>query len=146
MNGNVILNSVVINGLAGDILAGAINADGNFINYVVSATLNTQAKTILGEFTFAGSGAIAIKTDADNGIWISPTGLLAKKAGANTFAIDNSGNATFGGSLVAASGTLGAITVGSNAWHVDSSGNMWWGSSTTYAGATIKISSAGAVT
>jgi len=145
MNGNVILNSVVINGLAGDILAGAINADGNFINYVVSATLNTQAKTILGEFTFAGSGAIAIKTDADNGIWISPTGLLAKKAGANTFAIDNSGNATFGGSLVAASGTLGAITVGSNAWHVDSSGNMWWGSSTTYAGATIKISSAGAV-
>jgi len=50
---------------------------------------------------------------------------------------------TFSGTLSAAAGSLGAITIGSNAWHVDSSGNMWWGSSSTYAGATYKISAAG---
>ena len=146
MLGNVILNSVLINGLAGDTLAGAFDESGNIIAELITATLDTQAKKILGEYTFEGSGAIAIKTDANNGIWFSPTGILAKKAGANTFAIDIEGNATFGGTLVAASGALGAITIGNNAWKVDSSGNMWWGASSTYAGATIKISAAGAIT
>ena len=126
-------------------LAGAVDGNGNWINELISATLNSQSKQILAEYTFGASGALAIITDANNGLWISPTGILGKKAGVNTFALDNAGNATFGGTLVAASGTLGALTVGTNAWHVDASGNMWWGSSSTFAGATISISAAGVV-
>lgn len=112
MLGNVILNSVLISGRSGAVIAGAIDASGNFVNQLISNTLNTQTKQILGEFIFTGSGALAIKTDANNGIWISPTGILAKKAGATTFALDTAGNATFAGSLVGASGTFGMITAG----------------------------------
>lgn len=112
MNGNAVFNSILINGLAGSVIAGAIDANGNFIKEVISTNLNTQTKQILGSFTFGASGAIAIASDASNGLWLSPTGLLGKKAGATTFAIDTGGNATFGGTLVAAAGTLGTITAG----------------------------------
>lgn len=112
MLGNVVANSILINGLGGDIIAGAIDGDGNFINELISTSINTQSKQILGEFEFAGFGAIAMATDANNGVWISPTGILGKKAGATTFAIDTGGNATFGGTLVAASGTFGTVTAG----------------------------------
>ncbi len=113
MHGNVIANSIVINGLSGSVLASSIDSSGNFIKYVISDAINTQTKLILGEFQFSGSGALAIKTDANNGIWLSPTGILGKKAGSTTFALDVNGNATFGGNLVAASGTLGSLTGGS---------------------------------
>ena len=141
--GSIVEGSIVNKKVS--VIAGAINASGNFINDIINARLDTSAKTILGEFTFGVSGAIKMITDANNGLWISPTGILGKKAGATTFAITTTGDATFAGTLSAAAGTLGAITIGTNAWHVDSSGNMWWGTSTTYAGATIKISSAGSV-
>lgn len=112
MAGDVIVNSILINGLDGSVIAGAIDEDGNFVNNIISTNLDTQAKEILGEFTFQGSGAIAMKTDANNGLWLSPTGILGKKAGSTTFAIDTGGNATFGGTLVAASGTFGTVTAG----------------------------------
>lgn len=112
MLGNVIANSILINGLGGDIIAGSIDGDGNFINELISVNLNTQSKEILGSFEFVGSGALDISTDANNGLWISPTGILGKKSGATTFAIENDGDATFGGTLVAASGTFGTITAG----------------------------------
>lgn len=53
------------------------------------------------------------------------------------------GSGYFRGTLVAASGTLGAITIGTNAWHIDNSGNMWWGNFASYAAATYKISTTG---
>ncbi len=112
MDGNAVFNSITINGRSGATIAASIDADGNFVNELISDNFNTQTKQILGSFTFGVSGAIAIATDASNGLWLSPTGLLGKKAGATTFAIDTGGNATFGGSLVAASGTLGSITAG----------------------------------
>jgi len=128
-----------ISGRSTAIIAGAINSIGHFID----ANLDTSAKTILGDFTFGESGAIKMITDENNGLWISPTGILGKKAGDTTFAIDILGNATFSGTLVAAAGTLGEITIGTNAWHVDSLGNMWWGNFANYADATYKISTAG---
>lgn len=112
MLGNVTANSILINGLGGDIIAGAINGDGDFVNELISVSLNTLSKEILGEFEFTGSGALAMATDANNGVWISPTGILGKKAGATTFAVATNGDATFGGTLVAASGTFGTITSG----------------------------------
>jgi hypothetical protein len=90
----------------------AINDGGNFIKDVINARFDTSTKEILSDFTFGTSGAIKMITDDNNGLWISPTGLLGKKAGNTTFSIDTSGNATFAGDLSAASGTLGTITAG----------------------------------
>ena len=73
------------------------------------------------------------------GIVINDRGIIGAASGVATFTIDSTtGNATFAGTLAAASGTLGSITIGTNAWHVDSSGNMWWGNFASYAAATIK--------
>jgi hypothetical protein len=112
MDGSAVFTSITINGLDGATIAGAINSSGNFVKDIINDRFNTSTKQILGEFTFGASGAIAIATDANNGIWLSPTGLLGKKAGNTTFAIGIDGTATFGGTLVAAGGTLGTITSG----------------------------------
>ena len=93
-------------------ISGAFDSSGNVITELINEKLNTQTKEILGDFTFGASGAIKMITDANNGLWISPTGILGKKAGATTFAIDTSGNATFAGTLSAASGTFEEITAG----------------------------------
>jgi len=79
----------------------------------ISDTLDTSTKTILGDFTFSSTGSIRMNTDSDNGLWISPTGILGKKSGNSTFSITTSGDATFAGTLTAASGTLGNITLAS---------------------------------
>ena len=93
-------------------ISGAFDSSGNVITELINEKLNTQTKEILGDFTFGTSGAIKIITDADNGIWISPDGILGKKAGATTFAITKGGDATFAGELSAAYGTFGTITIG----------------------------------
>eukprot|EP00919_Chromeraceae_sp_WS-2016_P027599 GHVR01065522.1.p1 GENE.GHVR01065522.1~~GHVR01065522.1.p1 ORF type:complete len:391 (+),score=70.85 GHVR01065522.1:195-1367(+) len=98
--------------------AGATNnsaqiVNGNFIGDLINARFDTSTKEILGDFTFGASGAIQMTTDASNGLWISPTGILGKKAGTTTFSIGIDGAATFAGTLVSASGTFGTITAGS---------------------------------
>ena len=92
-------------------LASAINSDGNLVKEVINTKLDTSAEQILADFTFGESGAIKMITDEDNGLWISPTGILAKKSGNTTLTITNTGNATFAGTLSAAAGTLGTITL-----------------------------------
>lgn len=143
-----------IGGVAGGRLAttvaNAINSSGNLTNDVINAKLDTQAKTILGSFSFGASGAIQIGTysaGVSGDVKISPNGILGRnKDNVTTFSIDaTTGDATFGGTLAAAAGTLGAITIGTNAFHVDSSGNMWWGDFASYAAASIKISAAGVI-
>ena len=107
------------------VIAGAINSNGNFIKDVINAKLDTATKQILGDFTFGASGAIKMITDADNGLWLSPTGILGKKAGVTTFAIDIEGNATFAGTLSAVSGTFASLyTNSSNAITIDYGGNI----------------------
>ena len=96
-----------ISGRSTATIASAINASGNFID----ANLDTSGKEILGDFTFGASGAIKMITDANNGLWISPTGILGKKAGDTTLAIGIDGTATFAGTLSAATGTLGKVTI-----------------------------------
>lgn len=90
----------------------SIDGDGNFIEDVINARFNTQSKRILDEFQFQDSGALAMKIDTDNGLWLSPTGILGKKAGVTTFAIDTGGNATFRGSIAASTITGSTITGG----------------------------------
>ena len=99
-----------INYTEGKKLNGAINNEGQVITDLINSKLNTQTKQILDGFTFGTSGAIKMIRDADNGLWLSPNGILGKKAGATTFSITTLGDATFAGLLMAASGTLGTIT------------------------------------
>lgn len=101
--GDAIFNSVYIHGLSGATLAAAINVNGNWVNQVINTNLDTSTKKILGDFTFGASGAIRMNVDTNNGLWISPTGILGKTGGVTTFAIDTSGNATFKGTLAAGS-------------------------------------------
>lgn len=96
------------------ILAAAIDSAGHFIDNA----LDTSAKNILGEFTFGVSGALQIgeyEAGVSGDIKISPSGILGRNSSnETTFSIDGTtGNATFGGTLVAASGTFGTITSGS---------------------------------
>ncbi len=76
-------------------------------NAVLNASLQKAGDAITGPVTFATNGGILAATDANNGVFMGPNGLVGKKAGATTFAIDTAGNASFGGTLNAASGTFG---------------------------------------
>ena len=67
----------------------------------LDAILDAQTAEIIAEWTFKDSGALAIRENSNNGIWLSPTGILAKKSGDTTFSLTSSGDATFGGSLIA---------------------------------------------
>jgi hypothetical protein len=152
-DGDVIANSILIKNASGDTLINS-NASVDFVN-VLNSKLNTNTQKLLKDFTFdgytgafktgditwnTGTGAI---TGGTGGLLFSK-GLIFAKSGTPTIVLDGeTGDATFSGTLTAASGSLGAITIGTNAWHVDSSGNMWWGNYANYASATIKISSAG---
>jgi len=94
----------------------ALDSSNNLTTDLINDRLDTSARYIKGEFTFTESGALKIATDANNGLWISPTGILAKKeingVPTNTFTVDNLGNATFSGDLTAATGTFGGTILG----------------------------------
>ncbi len=68
---------------------------------IINDRIDTQSAQILADWTFGAFGAFNISTDANNGLWISPTGILAKKGGSNTLAITNDGEATFTGTVAA---------------------------------------------
>lgn len=89
-----------ISGRSTATIAGAINSSGNLINNIVNSQFDTSTKQILSDFTFGSSGALRMNTDANNGLWISSTGILGKTSGVTTFAIDTSGNASFRGTVV----------------------------------------------
>lgn len=97
----------------------AINDDYDIITDLINARLDTSAKKILGDFTFGASGAIKMITDADNGLWFSPTGILAKKAGANTLTVTNEGDITLVGTITAVAGSIGGWDLSANAIYFD---------------------------
>jgi len=85
---------------------------------LLSSTLDTQRRQIMGGYTFTQMGAITIgnyRNGIGSGISISPTGLVGVNNGVTKFAIDNQGNATFAGTITA--GVIvatGALIVGTN--------------------------------
>ncbi|MDD5015953.1 MAG: hypothetical protein PHW73_12815, partial [Atribacterota bacterium] len=129
----------------------------NLITDVINARLNSATKKILSDFDFgttdyAGalkSGDLVWDTEtgaleSGSGVVVYRKGILGAKDGATTFSIDaETGDATFAGTLSAASGTLGAITIGTNAYHIDTDGNMWWGTAAEINDAVYKIDSNG---
>ena len=115
--------------------SGVLDSNYNLIGDVISSAINTQTQQILGDFTFGASGALIIATDLNNGLWISPTGLLGKKGGVSKIAIEVDGDVTFAGELVAAVGTLGALNIasggnikfGKTAYSDDTHAGFWLG-------------------
>ncbi|MBU2025578.1 MAG: peptidase G2 autoproteolytic cleavage domain-containing protein [Patescibacteria group bacterium] len=115
MDGNAGFMSISI---GGHDVSDSFGEGGVFINDVINDRLDTSAKLILGEFQFQDSGALAIKTDESNGLWLSPTGLLSKYSGAVKMTIPVTGNPTFAGDITGATGTFGSVTIvsGSISW------------------------------
>lgn len=76
----------------------------------VTSALNRTGDTISGRITLAVADGIFAGTDTNNGVYFGSGGLVGRKAGVTTFGIDTAGNAVFGGTLVAASGSFGSVT------------------------------------
>ena len=84
-------------GVSANAIGKAINNDGNLIGDIINYKLDTFNREILDEFTFQGSGGIAITYDYYSGVWLSPSGIIGKKYGNTTFGISASGDAVFEG-------------------------------------------------
>lgn len=80
-----------VGGVLAETVAG--NADG---------ALQKAGDAITGPVTFAANGGILAATDADNGVFMGPNGLVGKKAGVTTFIVDTQGQ------MAVASATTGA--------------------------------------
>lgn len=96
-------------GYSGDLNAtyGATSAQVDTIN----SKLNKSGNDIMsGQVQLTSNYAMWFgdsgTAGGDTGVYIGNTGIVGKKAGATTFALDNAGNATFGGSLSAATGSF----------------------------------------
>ena len=64
--------------------------------------LQKAGDAITGPVTFATNGGILAATDANNGVFMGPNGLVGKKAGVTTFIVDTQGQ------MAVASATTGA--------------------------------------
>lgn len=83
---------------------------------VISQSINTMTKQILGEYSFGQMGALAIgtfETGVSGDIRFTPDGITARNVnGITTFSIDGAtGNATFLGTLQAGTVVAGDNTV-----------------------------------
>ena len=114
--GDNTLSSGSIYGLPVSSLSSAIDSHGNLKGDItgdlINARLDTSTKEILSDFTFGVSGSIKIITDANNGTWLSPTGILGKKSGVTTFALTSGGDLTMKGTLLA--GSVVACNISAN--------------------------------
>ncbi len=120
-----------VGGLGGRLeatLVNAINKDGNLINDVINARIDTEAKSILKDFSFGStdfSGAVKsgditwnISTGAitgGSGVVLFRGGIIGASAGVSTFSINaTTGAATFAGALSAPTGNIGGFTINSD--------------------------------
>jgi len=83
---------------------------------VISDTINTKTKKILGNYSFGISGAISIgvyENGVTGDIRITPNGIVARNInGTTTFSIDGeTGDAVFLGTIVAGAVISGQVTV-----------------------------------
>lgn len=135
--------------------ANTANTNANSALSGLAAKLSKAGDTITGRVTFAVADGMFAGTDTNNGVYFGSTGLVGRKAGSNTFYIDTAGNAVFGGSLSAATGSFaGSMAVGSSpalasgpsmtgsGANIYSTGNFVLGNATTnlaFDGSTLKL-------
>lgn len=112
----------------------------------ITDKLDAEAGYIKWEFTFTESWAIAMSTDANNWLWISPNGILWKKNGNNTFTITNQWDATFGWNVTWATISWGTIAIWSSnsIFKADSNWLYLWNA--TFANAPFRVDMNGNVT
>src|SRR3990167_4873311 len=113
-----------VGGLGGRLastVAEAINKDGNLVNDIINARLDSEAQSILAGFTFgAADYAGAVKAGditwnpstgaitGGSGIILYRLGIVGAAAGITTFSINaTTGAATFAGTLSAPLGNIG---------------------------------------
>lgn len=127
----------------------AMDGNGSIITDLINARLDTSSKYILSDFNFgAVNYAGAVKTGdlawntstgaitGGSGVAIYRNGIIGAAAGVTTFSINaTTGAAVFAGSLTAATGTLGALTIasggnikfGKTAYTDDTNAGLWLG-------------------
>ena len=96
-----------------------ITADPGWLNSALTPTINGKltksGDTISGRVNFSVPDGMFAGSDVNNGVYFGSGGLFGKKAGVTTFYVDTSGNALFGGTLSAATGSFkGTVTVGAS--------------------------------
>lgn len=67
------------------------------------AALQKTGDTITGRINMSVADGLFAGSDLDNGIYLGNSGLVGKKAGVTTFAVDTAGNAVFAGEIAAGS-------------------------------------------
>lgn len=118
---------------------------------VISASLNTQSRRILGGFSFAKSGAIRIGNyvnGVSGDVSLSPNGIVARNSsGAATITVDGTtGSVTILGTLAAGSVVTGYLQVGSAAGDVNSGSTTISGGKITTGSITSTQIAAGTIT
>lgn len=118
---------------------------------VISASLNTQSRRILGGFSFAKSGALRIGNyvnGVSGDISLSPNGIVARNSsGAATITVDGTtGSVTILGTLAAGSVVTGYLQVGSAAGDVNSGSTTISGGKITTGSITSTQIAAGTIT
>jgi len=107
-----LVNGVTVESLTAQAAAGN-NAASQIpgLNTAIGKKLQADSyAAITGQFSLQSSSAILVGTTND-GIIIGNGGLYGRKGGYTTFGIGADGTATFAGSLLAPSGTLGSLTI-----------------------------------
>ena len=122
-DGNVIVSagtSLATSSFAGNV-TGSLNgpAASTITTNITLAQTTADAKLaktgsdiLTGPISLGASNAILVGT-VNDGLYLGSSGIVGRKAGATTFAVDASGNATFGGTLSAATGSFGGNVTGS---------------------------------
>lgn len=79
--------------------------------------LDKAGGTISGRVNMSVADGIFAGSDLNNGVYMGNGGIVGKKAGATTFAIDAAGDASFAGALVGATGTFsGALNAATGSY------------------------------
>lgn len=91
--------------LNGDTALAAVN---NATSGLASKLAAAGNQNLTGPVALTSNGAIVVGT-VNDGVRINTGGIIGRKAGFTTFSIAADGTAVFGGTLTAASGTLGSL-------------------------------------
>lgn len=94
---------------------------GTYVGATLAQTVEARANgglqkagdSITGRINLTVADGLFAGTDLNNGVYLGSGGLVGKKAGVVTFAVDTAGNAIFGGALNAATGTFSGVLTAS---------------------------------
>ena len=119
--GGTLAETVASNAAAGKSASDALPGINSSLAGKLAAAGN---QNLTGPVALTSSGAIVVGT-VNDGVRINTTGLIGRKAGYTTFSIAADGTALFGGTLAAATGTLGKLQVLDTLYGGDYTGWGW---------------------